>query len=163
CIVLVGVTTVIYDTLGGMAAVVYSDVIQMVVLLFGLILCIVIATHIAGGWDAIFAAHDAARLEGIQWTHGLGDGGSAPVWGFLVGGFVLYVSYYGVDQSQAQRELSAPTIDDTKRSLVLNGLARFPLTVLYLVMGLAIGAAYSHQKRPWRRTPAFPLVIASLQ
>lgn len=54
----------------------------------------------------------------------------------------MNIEYYGVDQSQAQRELSAPTLDDTKRSLILNGLARFPMTMLYLVLGLAMGAVY---------------------
>ncbi|MBW2525863.1 MAG: sodium:proline symporter, partial [Deltaproteobacteria bacterium] len=142
CILIIGVVTVIYDTLGGMSAVVYSDVIQMVVLLGGLILCIVLAAGDVGGLAAAIAAHAPERLEGIQSTHGLGDGAKAPFWGFLVGGFVLYVSYYGVDQSQAQRELSAPTTEDTKRSLVFNGLARFPLTMLYIVMGLAVGAAF---------------------
>jgi SSS family solute:Na+ symporter len=142
CIIIIGVVTIIYDTLGGMAAVVYSDVVQMVVLLGGLILCIVLAMDEAGGLAASIAAHDPERLRGIDPGHGIGDESRAPLWGFLVGGFVLYVSYYGVDQSQAQRELSAPTTGDTKRSLVFNGLARFPLTMLYIVMGLAVGAAY---------------------
>lgn len=142
CIIIIGAVTVVYDTLGGMAAVVYSDVIQMVVLLAGLIICTVLAVGEAGGLAATVAAHAPERLAGVDPSHGFGDGSKAPLWGFLVGGFVLYVSYYGVDQSQAQRELSAPTTDDTKRSLVFNGLARFPLTLLYIVMGLAIGAAY---------------------
>ncbi|RLB48666.1 MAG: hypothetical protein DRI90_25215 [Deltaproteobacteria bacterium] len=142
CILIIGIVTVIYDTLGGMAAVVYSDVVQMVVLLGGLLLCIGLAVSEVGGLSAVLAAHAPERLVGIDPSHGLGDGSKAPFWGFLVGGFALYVSYYGVDQSQAQRELSAPTTDDTKRSLVFNGLARFPLTVLYIVMGLAVGAVY---------------------
>jgi SSS family solute:Na+ symporter len=142
CILLIGVVTVIYDTLGGMAAVVYSDVIQMVVLIVGLFACVWIAIGDAGGIAEIVALQEPARLEGIDMHTGVGDGAQAPFWGFLVGGFVLYVSYYGVDQSQAQRELSAPTTADTKRSLVFNALARFPMTVLYVLMGLAVGAVY---------------------
>jgi len=142
CILIIGITTIIYDTLGGMAAVVYSDVVQMVVLLVGLVLCIVMAVGETGGIAETIAAHSTDRLSGVDPRHGIGDGSKAPFWGFLVGGFVLYTSYYGVDQSQAQRELSAPTTEDTKRSLVFNGIARFPLTILYLLMGLAIGAAY---------------------
>lgn len=142
CILLIGVITVIYDTLGGMAAVVWSDVIQMFVLLGGLVLCVWLAADSVGGLGEAISVHDSARLSGIGSGHGLGDGAKAPLWGFLVGGLVLYVSYYGVDQSQAQRELSAPTTADTKRSLVFNGLARFPMTLLYMLLGLAIGAAY---------------------
>jgi len=47
-----------------------------------------------------------------------------------------------VDQSQAQRELSAPTLADTKRSLIFNGLARFPMTALYVLLGIAVGAVF---------------------
>ncbi len=154
CILIIGIVTVIYDTLGGMSAVVYSDVVQMVVLLGGLLLCIGLAVSEVGGLSAMVAAHAPERLSGIDPSHGLGDGAKAPLWGFLVGGFALYVSYYGVDQSQAQRELSAPTTDDTKRSLVFNGLARFPLTVLYIVMGLAVGAAYHADSALQEAVPA---------
>ncbi len=142
-ILLVGIVTVIYDSIGGMAAVVYSDVIQMVVLVGGLVLCIVFALDKAGGIEASLAAIEPARFVAFDPGTGLGDGAKAPFWGFLIGGFFLYASYYGVDQSQAQRELSAPTLKDTKWSLVFNGLARFPLTALYLAMGLALGAAYA--------------------
>jgi len=142
CIVIIGVVTVIYDTLGGMAAVVWSDVVQLVVLIGGLFLCIYLGVTEAGGFGAVVAAHAPERLQGVDWGHGVGDGTGAPFWGFLIGGFFLYASYYGVDQSQAQRELSAPTTADTKKSLVFNAVARFPLTLLYVVMGLAVGAVY---------------------
>ena len=157
CILLIGVVTVIYDTLGGMAAVVWSDVIQMVVLLVGLALCIWLAVDVAGGLGPAIAAHDPQRLAGVDPGHGIGDGAKAPLWGFLVGGFVLYVSYYGVDQSQAQRELSAPTTADTKRSLVFNGLARFPMTLLYILLGLAVGAAYHASPELQAAVPTDPL------
>lgn len=143
-ILLIGVVTIIYDTIGGMAAVVYSDVIQMVVLLIGIAICLVYAADAVGGFAAMTEALPAERWRAMDPAHGIGDNASAPFWGFLIGGFFLYVSYYGVDQSQAQRELSAPTIEDTKRSLILNGLARFPITLLYIGLGIALGAAYLH-------------------
>jgi len=142
CILIIGAITVFYDTLGGMAAVVWSDVIQMVVLMGGLIACIWYAMAGAGGFAEVIGTFEPDRLRGLDPGHGIGDRSGAPMWGFLVGGLVLYISYYGVDQSQAQRELSAPTTADTKRSLVFNGLMRFPLTILYVLMGLALGAAY---------------------
>lgn len=142
CMVLVGVATIIYDSLGGMSAVVWTDVVQMVVLVGGIILCIALAVSDVGGIAEVLSAFEPERLEGLRYEHGLGDGSQAPMWGFLVGGIFMYMSYYGVDQSQMQRALSAPSVADTKRSLVFNGIARFPLTVLYLLMGLAIGAAF---------------------
>ena len=143
-ILIIGVVTIIYDTIGGMAAVVYSDVIQMVILLVGLVVCIVYAASSVGGFDIILGAFPAERWNTLDLSTGLGDGSVTPFWGFLIGGFFLYISYYGTDQSQVQRELSAPSLDETKRSLLFNGLARFPLTVLYILLGLAIGAAYLH-------------------
>ncbi len=143
-ILLIGIVTVIYDAIGGMAAVVYSDVIQMLVLTIGLLLLIYycLADPAIGSLSEALTIVPPERLEGTQFTTGLGDGGSSPFWGFLLGGFFLYASYYGCDQSQAQRELSAPTLADTKWSLVLNGIARFPLTLLYLTLGVAACALY---------------------
>jgi SSS family transporter len=142
-ILLIGVVTVIYDMLGGMAAVVWSDVIQMGILLAGLAICVYFAADMAGGLDGMLAAFPAERAVAFDPAHGLGDGAKTPFWGFLIGGLFLYVSYYGVDQSQAQRELSAPTLADTKRSLIFNGLARFPMTVMYIVLGIAVGAVFT--------------------
>ncbi|MBA4137884.1 MAG: sodium transporter [Opitutus sp.] len=142
CIVLMGGITVVYDTLGGMKAVVWSDVIQMLVLFAGIFVCGVTAVNIAGGWDAAIAAHAPERLAGLELGHGIGDGARTPFWGFMVGGLVLYLSYYGVDQSQVQRQLAAPSVRDAKRTLVFNGVARFPLTLLYAALGLAVGAVF---------------------
>jgi len=140
-ILLVGVVTIIYDTIGGMATVVYSDVIQMIVLLVGVLACGFYALKGVGGWSNAIAVLESGRLQALDFgTHGLGDGGRYPFWGFMVGGFFLYASYYGCDQSQAQRELSAPDTDATKYSLMFNGFFRFPLTILYIFMGISVGA-----------------------
>ena len=146
-ILIIGIVTIIYDTIGGMAAVVYSDVIQMIVLVFGVMLCIGFVVVELGGFEQLFASLPDERWRALDMTTGLEnvtvkEASKTPFWGFFIGGFFLYVSYYGVDQSQAQRELSAPTIEDTKRSLIFNGLARFPMTILYLILGVALGAAY---------------------
>ena len=81
----------------------------------------------------------------MEWAHGIGDGARAPLWGFVAGGLVLYISYYGVDQSQAQRTLSATDVAGAQRALVFNGMARFPLTLAYAGLGLAIGAVAMKQ------------------
>lgn len=141
-LVLMGGITVLYDTLGGMRAVVWTDVLQMGMLLVGLLLCGGVAWSLAGGAGPILVAQAPERLAAVQWGHGLGDGVRAPLWGFVAGGLVLYISYYGVDQSQAQRLLSAGNVAQARRALVLNGLLRFPLTLLYVGLGLALGAVF---------------------
>jgi len=141
-ILVIGIITLIYDTIGGMKAVVYSDVIQMVILVGGIVLCTGYALKEIGGWGTVLAAYDPARFTVFDFSSGLGDGGRFPMWGFLIGGFFLYASYYGCDQSQVQRELSAPTAEHTKLSLMFNGFARMPLTLGYAFLGLAVGAVF---------------------
>jgi SSS family solute:Na+ symporter len=58
----------------------------------------------------------------------------------LVGGFFLYVSYYGCNQTQVQRQLAAKDNDDTNMALFLNGVLRFPIVLAYCFMGVAVGA-----------------------
>jgi SSS family transporter len=143
CVLGLGVATVAYDMMGGMRAVVWTDVLQMALLLLGVLLCIVWAVSEAGGTQAVLATIDPARLAAIDPGHGLGDGARAPLWGFVVGGVVLYVAYYGVDQSQVQRQLAAESVGDAQKLLLFNGLVRFPLTLLYAALGLALAAVWA--------------------
>lgn len=141
-ILIIGVVTIIYDTLGGMPAVVYSDVIQMIILFSGLLLSIFYAVENSGGLEAVVSAFPAERMNALDLSSGLGDGAHVPFWGFLIGGFFLFTSYYGTDQSQAQRQLSAESISAVKKSLIFNGFFRFPLTCLYMLLGIAVWAVY---------------------
>lgn len=155
-VLLLGVVTIIYDMLGGMEAVVLSDVIQMAVLYLGILLCVVYSVDAVGGLGRVlelfpqtgqvltretggeynFHAFQAISFAG----HGLGDGETFAFWPMLFGGLFLYVSYYGCDQTQVQRELSSKNMDDTNLSLMLNGFLRFPLVCTYCFMGVSIGA-----------------------
>lgn len=137
-----GLIILIYDTLGGMRAVVYSDILQMGLLLLGLVVSIYIAADLVGGFGAVFESFPKERLQTLDFSWGLSSDGGMPFWAFLFGGFFLYTAYYGTDQSQVQRELSTRTVEDSKRSLYFNGFARFPLTLLYVMMGIAVGVLY---------------------
>lgn len=153
-ILLIGIVTLIYDTIGGIKAVVYSDVIQMAILLAGLFVSIFFAFQIAGDWQTLFKAMPAERMRAFIPETGLGDGSAMPFWAFLIGGIFLYMSYYGTDQSQVQRELSADSVEDTQHSLFFNALARFPLTLLYILLGIAVGAAYIYSADLQQAVPA---------
>lgn len=153
-ILMIGVITIIYDTIGGISAVIYSDVIQMFVLVGGIIACIIYAAIDIGGFGAMFTEMPADRLAATDFSTGLGDGGAVPFWAFLFGGFFLYASYYGTDQSQVQRGLSAKSVDEAKKALMFNGLARFPLTVLYILLGIAAFAVYQNSPELANAIPA---------
>lgn len=144
-VVALGVITLVYDVLGGVRAVIYSDVLQMLILVVILVLIFFLLLGDVGGFQAMFAAFPDERLTTVDFAHhGLGDGQTFAFWPMLLGGFFLYVSYYGCDQSQVQRELCANTVDESKQSLFLNGLLRFPLVLLYCMVGVGIGAYAMH-------------------
>jgi SSS family transporter len=140
-VIILGVFTIIYDSIGGMKGVIYSDVIQMGILYISIIFVIYFAIDSVGSLEAIFdlAPHD--RLKAIDFAgHGLGDGKDFAFWPMLIGGFFLYASYYGCDQTQVQRELSTKSVDDTNWSLYINGVLRFPLVLTYSFLGICIAA-----------------------
>ena len=138
-VMLLGTFTVAYDIFGGIRGVIYSDVIQLLILVMVLILLLVLLTESAGGFLALLNDFDPQRRQAIDLSHhGFGDDHTFAFWPMLVGGFFLYVSYYGCDQSQVQRSLSTEGIDQTNQALFLNGLLRFPLVALYCLVGVGI-------------------------
>jgi len=122
-VVMLGAVTILYDFLGGMSAVIYSDVIQMIVLYSGIAVCLVFALQLVGGWTAMWEAFPADKAVALDFS-GLGfrEGETFTFWPMLIGGFFLYLSYYGCDQTQAQRELSTPSADDTNMSLFMSSI-----------------------------------------
>lgn len=142
-ILLVGVITIIYDVIGGIRIVILSDFLQMVIILAGITLCGGMALHLVG-WDAAWQYLDPARLKVFDLQHsGFTPEGRYAFWPMLVGGFFLYISYYGCDQSQVQRELSVGDEDGVRKSLLVNAFGRFPLVLLYSLMGIVIGAVFT--------------------
>ncbi len=140
-VLLLGGITVLYDVLGGMRAVIWSDVIQVVVLFGAILAAIAVAINLVGGLEEVFDRFDPRRLQAVDFGHhGLGDGKTFAFWPMLLGGFFLYLSYYGCDQTQAQRELSTRSVDDTRQALFLDGMLRFPLVVSYCFLGVCLGA-----------------------
>lgn len=137
-LLLMGIT-VAYDVLGGMRAVVISDVIQMLLLSIAVLVALVwLSGPLAAQFDEL-----APRVDALAMDWGVA-GNNYGFWPMLVGGFFLYVAYYGCDQSQAQRLLSAHDEQATRRVLLYNGVLRFPLVLAYCLLGLGL-AAYAAQ------------------
>ncbi len=168
-VLILGLITVIYDFLGGMQAVVYSDVIQMIVLYLGIAVCLGYAVRMAGGWTGVWSTFPAEKLRTLDFSGwGFHSGETFTFWPMLIGGFFLYLSYYGCDQTQVQRELSARNLDETNMSLFINGVARFPLVITYCLVGVAIGAFIvqnpeflHHITDPATGQPNYNLVVPS--
>jgi len=146
-IILMG-ATIAYDVLGGMRAVVISDVIQVLLIVAAVLVSLAVLIGEVGGLAPLFEA----RTNALDFSWGTEAGGNYGFWPMLIGGFFLYAAYYGCDQSQAQRVLAARSVEDSRRVLLLNGLLRFPLVLLYCLLGLAL-AAYATESGFLNRLP----------
>ncbi len=133
----VGLTSVAYTSLGGIVADIWSDVLQLVLLWGGtLVAALYVLARI--GLHPLSAIPAARTHTLVMGSLGLGDGNTFAFWPMLIGGFFLYLSYYGCDQSQAQRLLTARDDTQARWALVFNGLLRFPLVLTYCLFGLLL-------------------------
>ena len=141
-IILVGVITIIYDMLGGIAMVIISDVLQMAIIFAGILLCGGVALSIVD-WGSAWAVLSPERTVILDFSHyGFSGEGQYGFWPMVIGGIFLYASYYGCDQSQVQRELTVRDVGEVKKSLLVNALGRFPLVLLYCLVGVFVGALF---------------------
>lgn len=136
---LIGVVTLIYSLQGGMKAVVYGDAVQMLLIVAGTALCLGFGLHAIGGFEVFWQQVDSQRLSTLNMASTGFDGEGFGLLPMLLGGLVLYAAYYGCDQSEAQRSLSAKNTSDLKKMIITASLLRFPITLLYCSAGLVIG------------------------
>ena len=138
-ILIISVITIIYSWQGGMKAVVWGDAIQMIILFVGLIISMYFGWSLLQNHGGLAEGFNPERLKVIDFNLGIGEGEEYGFLPMILGGFFLYASYYGCDQTQAQRLLSAKSEKTIRQLLLANGLLRFPVVLIYSVMGLVIG------------------------
>lgn len=138
-VLLFGAITIVYDVLGGIRAVIISDVAQMVILTSVLAYLAYLLIGNAGGLSEMLSQLPSDQTAALSFNHhGFGDGHDFAFLPMLIGGFFLYVAYYGCDQSQVQRQLCAASQDDAQKVLLINGFLRFPLVLLYCLIGAGL-------------------------
>ncbi len=136
-ILITGLVTLLYTTMGGIKADIYSDIIQFFIFLAGIIFSIGYVVLFLKGSG--FPVDEPSRLAVLKFGEfGFSKGETYGLWPMLLGGFFLYMSYYGCDQSQTQRLLTTSTLRESQKALVLNGMLRFPVTLIYLGFGLVL-------------------------
>ena len=138
-ILLIGVVSIIYTTFGGIVADIYSDIIQLVILWIGSFAAIFLLGSMldSGALDIITSQSERITVFDFSAT-GLGDGQTFAFWPMLIGGLFLYLSYYGCDQSQAQRLLTTKNVKEAQKSLLINGIMRFFLVLTYCAVGVLL-------------------------
>lgn len=135
-VLIIGAVSMAYTAIGGILADIYTDIVQLAVLWASCVACLVVIGWLLGGFSG-FPPSQAGRLVIYNvGSSGLGDGETFSFWPMLIGGFFLYVSYYGCDQSQAQRLLATADLRGSWKALLMNGILRFPLVVTYCAVGV---------------------------
>jgi SSS family transporter len=149
-ILAIGGPTIVYTMLGGVQAVTWTDVKQMAIVVGGLV-CAVIALvlglpHDVGVGEALHVAGAAGRMNTIDFHFDLRQ--TYTFWSGLVGGLFLHLSYFGCDQSQVQRYLTAKSLTQARHSLLMSAFVKIPLQVLVLMVGVFMFLFYVFNQPP---------------
>lgn len=141
-IIIVGVLTLIYTFEGGIAAVIWTDLIQLVIYIAGSLLAAYELLHlIPGGWSQVVAQaapDDKFRIFSFAWDLGV----PFTFWAGLLGGTFLTMASHGTDQLLVQRLLTCRNERDAKKALITSGFVVFGQFVLFLLIGVLLFAYY---------------------
>lgn len=149
-ILVMGLSTTIYTMFGGVQAVTWTDVKQMIVIFVGMFVCLAIIigqfpTGVTIG-NALEVAGAAGRLKTIDTSFNLNE--TYTLWSGLIGGMFLALSYFGCDQSQVQRFLTARSVSQGRTSLLMSAFVKIPMQFLILFIGVMVFVFYQFQKPP---------------
>lgn len=153
--IIMGGLLIIYTVTGGARAVAHTQKLQLVIVMVGM--------FIAGYWvvglmpenmgflDALELGGDHGKMNII--TTGMTEKGfdwqdKYNIWSGVIGGFFLALSYFGTDQSQVGRYLTAKNNRQSKMGLLMNGMVKVPMQFLILMLGVLVFAFYQFNKAP---------------
>ncbi|HSK74658.1 MAG TPA: sodium:solute symporter, partial [Pyrinomonadaceae bacterium] len=149
-IFVMGMSTTIYTMFGGVQAVTWTDVKQMFLIFFGLGVCIfIILSGFPAGVtvsDGLHLAGATGRLDTIDTSFDLKE--KYTIWSGLIGGLFLMLAYFGTDQSQVQRFLTAKSVDQGRTSLLMSAFLKIPMQFLILLIGVFVFIFYQFQTPP---------------
>ncbi len=153
-VALMGVPTVIYTMLGGVQAVTWADVKQMVLIVLAIaaILVVLVIKLPVSPDSALHVAGATGRLRVFDLTPTTTQ--TYTLWSGLIGGTFLMLSYFGTDQSQVQRYLTARSVDEARSSLLMSAYWKIPLQALILLLGVLVFVYYIFRGPPLLYNPA---------
>ena len=153
--IFMGGLLIIYTVMGGAKAVAYTQQLQMIIIFSGMTIAGYLVIHRlpAGvGWtDILHTGGKAGKLNIIT----TGFNGKSFDWNDkynlisgVIGGFFLALSYFGTDQSQVGRYLTARSLTESRIGLLLNGLVKVPMQFLILLLGVMVFTFYQYNREP---------------
>ena len=146
CIITMGVLSTIYTVLGGIEAVIWTDVIQTIVLVGGaLVAFFVIVGEVEGGFSAIIeTASGQGKFEMVNTDFSF-ISGTDTIWVIILGGIFAQILSYGTDQAVVQRYLTTPTEKEAAKAIWTNSALSIPLSVLFFGVGTALFVYFQQQ------------------
>lgn len=163
CILIMGALSTLYTVLGGMEAVIWTDVLQTVVLLGGMLAAIIIITMDVGGIGVVMDAANATdKTQMWDWSMSTTD---LATWSILLGTLALQFGPYTTDQSVVQRYLTTKDERSAARGIWLNGLMAVPVGLLFMLLGTCLFVFFQHRPEllhiGMKNDEVFPLFVSS--
>ena len=153
--IVMGGLLIIYTVSGGAKAVAYTQQLQFFIIMAGMFVAGYMAVHLLpdgiGFREALHAGGNQGKMniitsgttsKGFDWTDRYN------IWSGVIGGFFLAFSYFGTDQSQVGRYLTAKNTKESKLGLLMNGLIKVPMQFFILLVGVMVFAFYQYRDRP---------------
>ncbi len=153
CVALMGIPTVLYTIVGGVQAVTWADVKQMALIcvaITAMVIVLLVRIPVSPG-AALHVAGAAGRLRVFDFTPTLTN--QYTFWSGIIGGTFLMLSYFGTDQSQVQRYLTARSVNEARSSLLISAYWKIPLQALILLIGVLVFVFYQFERPPMLFNP----------
>ena len=160
-ILIMGVITILYTMVGGITAVIWTDVIQMLLMFVGIGAAVVI---LFATLPPEVGVGDVVYIGGIQEMWKSIDLSWDPtnrytLWTGVIGGFFLALAYFGTDQSQVQRYLTAKSLRQSRLALIFNAFVKVPMQFAILSIGVLLFVFYHFEQPPLIFNPAEVAVV----
>lgn len=148
--VLIGGLLIIYTYTGGAKAIAHTQKIQFSIILVAMavagVMVVTLLPRQVSFTDALYIAGKSGKLNVITTNFDLKD--KYNLWSGILGGFFLALSYFGTDQSQVGRYLTAKDQRESRLGLLMNGMVKIPMQFLILLIGALLFSFYTINKAP---------------
>ncbi|WBU89304.1 sodium:solute symporter [Cellulophaga omnivescoria] len=154
--ILIGILVIIYTVSGGTKAVSVTQKQQMFIIMLGMFVAFYfILDYLPDDITfskALKVASASDKLNILDFS--LDTQSRYTVWSGLTGGFFLFMSYFGTDQSQVQRYLSGKSVRESQLGLIFNGILKIPMQFFILLVGVMVFVFYQYNVSPLNFNPA---------
>ncbi len=153
--IFMGGLLIIYTVTGGAKAVAYTQQLQLIIIFAGMFIAAYMLVHLLpdgiGLIDALKVGGKLGKLNVI--TSGVEKGSfnwsdRYNIWSGVIGGFFFALSYFGTDQSQVGRYLTAKSLKESRVGLLMNGLVKVPMQFAILLIGVLVFTFYQFNNAP---------------